>query len=53
MVVIGRGKGEVLHNAADAARTREQETRYADNDTVMRLASDIADRNSELMRRLA
>lgn len=50
MVVIGRGKGEVLHNANE----REQsEIAYADRDVVLQLASKIAGENQELMRRLA
>lgn len=52
MVVIGRGKGEPLYDGKDR---REQEARvqYADSQTVLRLASQIADENAELMRRLA
>ena len=52
MVVIGRGEGEILHNA-DVQRASEQEVRYADNETVLKLASRIAESNAELMRRLA
>ncbi|WP_456284562.1 hypothetical protein [Microbacterium sp. JZ101] len=51
MVVIGRGKGEVLHNAHES---REQaEIAYADREIVLQLASKIAGENQELMRRLA
>jgi len=55
MVVIGRGEGEILHNAGDVQRAEEQtqDKRYADKDTVMWLASSIARSNAELMRRLA
>lgn len=52
MVVIGRGEGEILHTQGSTGEERPA-PRYADNDTVLRLASEIADRNSELMRRLA
>lgn len=52
MVVIGRGEGEILHNA-DVQRATEPKVQYADNDTVLQLASRIAESNAELMRRLA
>lgn len=54
MVVIGRGEGEFLHTSAFVGGDREaQAPRYADRETVLRLASEIANDNSELMRRLA
>ncbi len=52
MVVIGRGKGEILHTQGSPV-VEHDAPRYADGDTVLRLASEIADSNSELMRRLA
>ena len=52
MVAIGRGEGEVLHTA-DVDVVRDHETRYADSDRVIELASRIARSNAELMRRLA
>lgn len=52
MVVIGRGKGEPLYDG-DSRRERETDVHYADSQTVLRLASQIADDNAELMRRLA
>lgn len=51
MVVIGRGKGEPLHDYNE--RVQKDEVRYADRETVLELASKIAGENTELMRRLA
>lgn len=52
MVVIGRGKGEPLYGGNNS-REQEPTVHYADSQTVLRLASQIADDNAELMRRLA
>lgn len=52
MVVIGRGKGEPLYDGNDR-RKNEATVEYADSQTVLRLASQIAGENEELMRRLA
>lgn len=52
MVVIGRGEGEVLHCNNEQQRS-ESRTQYADQETVMMIAHQIANQNAELMRRLA
>lgn len=52
MVVIGRAKGEPLYDGNDR-RENEAPVQYADSATVLRLASQIADENAELMHRLA
>jgi len=53
MVVIGRGKGEVLFDAAlSEVDHDERDKQYADSYTVLWLAKSIAKTNADLMRRL-
>ena len=54
MVVIGRGKGEPLYTPSkDVADNDASDIKFADRETVLHLASEIAAENAELMRRLA